>query len=149
MVQRVTGKSLRQFAAEQIFGPLGMTNSHYHDDHNEPVKGRAFAYRPIAGKPGAWTIDVWNNDIVGQGGLMTTVEDLQRWDENFYTGSVGGRGFRAPARARQVERRHGAAIRLSACRSAPTAASPWSNTAAAPAATALRSRAFRRSTPAW
>jgi CubicO group peptidase (beta-lactamase class C family) len=100
IVQRVSGQTLRQFAAERIFAPLGMTASHYHDDHNEPVKGRAFAYRPIAGKPGAWTIDVWNNDIVGQGGLMTTVEDLQRWDENFYTGSVGGKGFLA----RQLER---------------------------------------------
>ncbi|MGH9887755.1 MAG: serine hydrolase domain-containing protein, partial [bacterium] len=99
VVQRVTGKSLRQFAAEQIFGPLGMLNSHFHDDHNEPVRGRAFAYSPIASKPGAWTINVWNNDIVGQGGLMTTVEDLQKWDENFYTGTVGGKGFLA----RQLE----------------------------------------------
>jgi len=95
IVQRATGKTLRQFAAEQIFGPLGMSISHFHDDHNEPVKGRAFAYSPIASKPGAWTINVWNNDIVGQGGLMTTVEDLQKWDENFYTGKVGGKGFLA------------------------------------------------------
>src|SRR4051812_11174882 len=35
IVQRVTGKSLRQFADERIFGPLGMTHSHFHDDHNE------------------------------------------------------------------------------------------------------------------
>ena len=98
IVQRVTGKSLRQFAGEQIFGPLGMTESHFHDDHNEPVRGRASAYSPMA--QGGWRINVWNNDIVGQGGLMTTVEDLQKWDENFYTGTVGGRGFLA----RQLER---------------------------------------------
>jgi CubicO group peptidase (beta-lactamase class C family) len=95
IVQRATGKTLRQFAAEQIFSPLGMTVSHFHDDHNEPVKGRAFAYSPVASKPGAWTINVWNNDIVGQGGLMTTVEELQKWDENFYTGKVGGKAFLA------------------------------------------------------
>jgi CubicO group peptidase (beta-lactamase class C family) len=99
VVQRVTGKTLRQFAAEQIFSPLGMSVSHFHDDHNEPIKGRAFAYSPIAGKPGTWTINVWNNDIVGQGGLMTTVEEMQKWDENFYTGAVGGKGFLA----RQLE----------------------------------------------
>jgi CubicO group peptidase (beta-lactamase class C family) len=98
IVQRVTGKSLREFADEQIFGPLGMRDSHYHDDHNQPVRGRAFAYSPAAG--GAWRINVWNNDIVGQGGLMTTVEDLQKWDENFYTGRVGG----APFLARQLTR---------------------------------------------
>lgn len=99
IVQRVTGKSLRQFAAERIFTPLGMPVSHFHDDHNEPIQGRAFAYSPVAGRPGTWTINVWNNDLVGQGGLMTTVEELQQWDENFYTGRVGGTSFLA----RQLE----------------------------------------------
>lgn len=102
IVQRVTGKSLRQFAAEQIFTPLTMTNSHFQDDHNQPVKGRAAAYSPSTG-PAAmngWKINIWNNDIVGQGGLMTTMEDLQKWDENFYSGVVGGKGFLA----RQLER---------------------------------------------
>ena len=98
VVQRVTGKTLRQFAAEQIFTPLGMANSHFHDDHNEVVRGRASAYSPLPG--GGWRINIWNNDIVGQGGVMTTMEDLQKWDENFYTGVVGGKGFLA----RQLQR---------------------------------------------
>jgi len=98
VVKRVTGKTLRQFAAEQIFTPLGMSNSHFHDDHNEPVRGRASAYSPLPG--GTWTINIWNNDIVGQGGVMTTMEDLQKWDENFYTGTVGGTTFLA----RQLQR---------------------------------------------
>jgi CubicO group peptidase (beta-lactamase class C family) len=98
VVKRVTGKTLRQFAAEQIFTPLGMPISHFHDNHNEPVRGRASAYSPLSG--GAWTINVWNNDIVGQGGVMTTIEELQKWDENFYTGAVGGKGFLA----RQLQR---------------------------------------------
>lgn len=98
IVQRVTGRTLRQFAAERIFGPLGMTHSHFHDDHTEPDRGRASAYSPSKG--GGWKINVWNNDIVGQGGLMTTVEDLQKWDENFYTGEVGGKAFLA----RQLQR---------------------------------------------
>ena len=95
IVQRVTGMSLRSFAANEIFTPLGMGDSHYHDDHTEPVRGRAIAYQPAPATTGAWRIDVWNNDIVGQGGVMTTVEDLQKWDENFYTGKVGGPSFLA------------------------------------------------------
>jgi CubicO group peptidase (beta-lactamase class C family) len=98
IVQRASGKSLREFAAERIFQPLGMTVSHFHDDHNQPVPGRAIAYSPASG--GGWKINVWNNDIVGQGGLMTTLEELQRWDENFYTGTVGGRSLLS----RQLER---------------------------------------------
>ena len=98
VVQRVAGKSLREFAAERIFGPLTMTSSHFQDDHRLPVRGRAYAYSPAPG--GGFTINVWNNDLVGQGGLMTTVMDLARWDENFYTGAVGGPSFLA----RQLER---------------------------------------------
>jgi CubicO group peptidase (beta-lactamase class C family) len=91
VVQRVTGKSLREFAAERIFAPLSMTNSHFQDDHTQPVLGRAYAYSPLAG--GRYAINVWNNDLVGQGGVMTTVVDLAKWDENFSTGRVGGEGF--------------------------------------------------------
>ena len=98
VVQRVTGKSLREFAADRIFGPLMMTASHYQDDHTLPVRGRAYAYSPAA--DGRYTINVWNNDLVGQGGVMTTVLDLAKWDENFYSGAVGGPGFLQ----RQLER---------------------------------------------
>jgi len=93
IVQRVTGKSLREFTAEEIFGPLGMTSTHFHDDHTMLVPGRASAYTPLP--EGGYRINVWNNDIVGQGGLILTVDDLLKWDENFYTGKVGGPGFLA------------------------------------------------------
>ena len=33
IVQRVYGKSLRLFADEWIFNPLGMANTQYRDDH--------------------------------------------------------------------------------------------------------------------
>ena len=98
IVQRVSGKTLRQFAQDEIFAPLGMTHTQFHDDHNEPVQGRASAYEPAPN--GKWKIDIWANDIVGQGGLMTTIGDLQKWDENFYTGRVGGKAFLA----RQLQR---------------------------------------------
>ena len=93
IVQRVSGKSLRDFAAERIFRPLQMTSSHFQDDHREVVRGRAYAYSPASN--GRFLINVWNNDIVGQGGLMTTINDLVKWDENFYTGTVGGPAFLA------------------------------------------------------
>lgn len=98
VVQRVTGKSLREFAEERFFGPLRMTSTHYQDDHRQTVHGRAYAYSPAAN--GEYPINVWNNDLVGQGGVMTTVLDLAKWDENFYTGTVGGPGFLA----RQLQR---------------------------------------------
>jgi CubicO group peptidase (beta-lactamase class C family) len=98
VVQRVTGKSLRAFAEERIFKPLGMSHTHFQDDHTQIVPGRAAAYSPRPG--GGYSINIWNNDLVGQGGVMTTALDLVKWDENFYTGVVGGPGFLA----RQLER---------------------------------------------
>lgn len=87
IVRRVSGQSLRAFADSAIFRPLGMHDSFYLDDHNEVVPRRATAYSPAKG---GWTVNVWNNDIVGQGGLVTTLADLQKWDENFYSGALGG-----------------------------------------------------------
>lgn len=93
IVQRVSGQSLRRFADSAIFKPLGMHQTMFLDDHTEVVADRAMAYSPVAGSADRWKIDVWNNDIVGQGGIVTTLADLQKWDENFYTGALGGRDF--------------------------------------------------------
>jgi len=92
IVQRITGQSLRRFADSAIFAPLGMRETMFLDDHTEVVPGRATAYSP---RGTGWRIDVWNNDIVGQGGIVTTLADLQKWDENFYHGRVGGPEFLA------------------------------------------------------
>ena len=46
IVRRVSGKSLREFADERIFKPLGMAHTHFHDDYTMVVKGRTFAYSP-------------------------------------------------------------------------------------------------------
>ena len=90
VVKRVTGQSLRQFADSAIFKPLGMTETLFLDDHNEIAPRRAVAYSPFGKR---WKINVWNNDLVGQGGIVTSLADLQKWDENFYSGKLGGKAF--------------------------------------------------------
>jgi CubicO group peptidase (beta-lactamase class C family) len=90
VIRRVTGQSLRMFADSAIFRPLGMRETLFLDDHNEIVRGRAAAYSPTAR---GFRINVWNNDIVGQGGIVTSLADLQKWDENFYDARVGGRAL--------------------------------------------------------
>ncbi len=90
IVRRVTGQPLRQFAEARIFRPLGMTHTHFHDDHAMIVPGRASAYSPDSG---GYRLSVPNFDVVGAGGLLTTVEDFLLWDRNFYDGTVGGRAL--------------------------------------------------------
>lgn len=88
VVERVAGQSLRTFAQERIFAPLGMTSTQFRDHHNMLIKGRALAYAPS--RTGGYTLSVPHFDVVGDGGLYSTVEDLARWEANFLEPRVGG-----------------------------------------------------------
>jgi CubicO group peptidase (beta-lactamase class C family) len=87
IVKRVSGKSLREFADERIFKPLGMTNTHFHDDYTMVVKGRTAAY--TRGSDGKWHVSLPNYDTYGATSLFTTVGDLLKWDANFAKPVVG------------------------------------------------------------
>lgn len=87
IVERASGKTLAEFARERVFEPLGMHDTHVHDDHRVVVRGRAQGYsrRP----DGGFGIDMSDFEQTGDGAVFTTLRDLVRWDENFYTGRVG------------------------------------------------------------
>jgi CubicO group peptidase (beta-lactamase class C family) len=89
LVERVSGRSLAQFADEQIFRPLGMRHTRFNNDHTAVIPGRATGYARREG--GGFSISMSDFEQIGDGGVLTSIEDLQRWDENFYTGRVGGR----------------------------------------------------------
>jgi len=89
IVARVSGRSLREFAETEFFEPLGMTRTHFHDDHNEIVPGRAIGYAPTGGGDG-FRINVTTLDMVGDGGIFTSVEEWAAWDRNLTDGTVGG-----------------------------------------------------------
>jgi CubicO group peptidase (beta-lactamase class C family) len=82
------------FAAENIFGPLGMTHTRYRDDHTALIANRAMAYDPKEKKDG-YTLNVSYFEQTGDGAVHTSVEDLLKWDENFYSAQVGGKDFLA------------------------------------------------------
>ena len=89
IVERLSGKSLRAFAQERIFGPLDMTSTVFRDNHEMLVKRRALAYRrPPGGGPFNASMPAF--DVVGDGGLFSTVEDLAKWEGNFLEPRVGG-----------------------------------------------------------
>lgn len=88
IVHRASGKTLREFAEENIFKPLGMVHSRFHDDYRQLIKNRATGYLS-AGKETYYNF-ISTFDNVGSGGLFTSVEDLFLWDQNFYHHKVGG-----------------------------------------------------------
>ena len=90
IVERASGKSLRSFAEERMFGPLGMKNTHFHDAPFEVVAKRAYGYSPSDDR--GYRIDMTGWEQVGDGSVFTTVEDLLLWDRNFYDNRLGRGG---------------------------------------------------------
>jgi CubicO group peptidase (beta-lactamase class C family) len=89
VVKRVSGMSFREYTTKNIFEPLGMTHTHFRDDHEEVIKHDALGYEQD-GKDKPFRMNLTNFDTAGATSLHTTVEDLQLWDENFYHPRVGG-----------------------------------------------------------
>ena len=85
VVKHVSGQSIRQFTTMRIFQPLGMTHTHFRDDHAEIVKNMAYGYVP---KGETFALANTQFDTTGATSLLTTVRDLAKWDENFYTARV-------------------------------------------------------------
>jgi CubicO group peptidase (beta-lactamase class C family) len=89
IVKRVSGKTLREFAAGNIFAPLKMSHTQYRNDHNSVIPNRTMAYS-IKKDGGGYSLDVSYFEQTGDGAVYTSVEDLQKWDENFYSAQIGG-----------------------------------------------------------
>jgi len=89
VVKRVTGKTLRDFAQENIFTPLGMSSTQILNDHTQIIPHRATGYRYYKEKK-SFGVEMSNFEQTGDGSVQTSVEDLLRWDENFYTAKIGG-----------------------------------------------------------
>jgi CubicO group peptidase (beta-lactamase class C family) len=90
IVKRVSGQSFREFTSARLFTPLGMSRTHFRDDHAEIIKQQAYGYVPSGN---TFRLSVTNFDTAGATSLHTTVEDMARWDRNFYDARVGGRAF--------------------------------------------------------
>jgi CubicO group peptidase (beta-lactamase class C family) len=91
IVQRVSGQSLDAFTQERLFKPLGMTHTQWRDDFTEVVRNRATAYDSTGGK--GFHTDMPFTDMIGNGGVLSTMSDLLKWNENLDNPKVGGPGF--------------------------------------------------------
>ncbi|HET9986716.1 MAG TPA: serine hydrolase domain-containing protein [Longimicrobiales bacterium] len=98
VVSRVSGMPLREFARRRIFAPLGMSDTRFLDDTRLVVPRRATGYAP--GDSAGWVVEMSDWEQVGDGAVQTTVEDLARWDANFYAPTVGGAGLPAAMQTR-------------------------------------------------
>ena len=76
-IARAVGRPFKEYAEEVLFGPLGMSNSHFHDDHDHIVPLRADGYAPLPG--GGFRTSMTTLDMIGDGGVYSSVEDMALW----------------------------------------------------------------------
>ena len=89
IVTRVSGMKASAFAQENIFEPLSMTQTRFYDDPNAIIRNQAFGYSPK--RDGGYRLDILRSDVIGDLGVITTVEDFLHWDNNFYENKLGAR----------------------------------------------------------
>jgi CubicO group peptidase (beta-lactamase class C family) len=80
IVHRVTGRPLDEFARDRIFTPLGMRSTRFQHNHAAPIPGRAIGY---VRQNDTWRIANSLLDVVGDGGMYSTVDDMLRWSAAF------------------------------------------------------------------
>lgn len=90
IVEKVSGKNMADFAQEEIFIPLGMYNTHFHNDHNKIVKNRASGYDQT---DDGFKISMTTLDMIGDGGIFTNIKDIKTWDDAYYNSEVLNKEF--------------------------------------------------------
>ncbi|MES9698331.1 serine hydrolase [Bacillus sp. JJ927] len=88
VIEKVSGKSLRQFKKERIFDPLNMRATTIVDYYPTTI---SIASGYSKNEQGTYKIYESPWEHTGDGAVHTTVEDLVKWGENLTTGTVGGK----------------------------------------------------------
>lgn len=91
VVERVTGKTVAQFAKQNFFDPNGMKKTYYEEDSGMVVKNRSVGHwKGDEGwsSQGPRSKSKWrkwqaNAYIAGGGGVNSTIRDLYLWDQAF------------------------------------------------------------------
>lgn len=91
VVERVSGQPFAAFCRDRLFKPIGMPKTHWRDDFTHIVQGRATAYRAV-GAGGFRSFPSFTN-VIGNGGLLTTIGDLLRWNDHLDHPRVGGQAW--------------------------------------------------------
>jgi CubicO group peptidase (beta-lactamase class C family) len=86
IIQRVSGNTLAAFSKKYLFEPAGMKNTEWRDDYKRNVSNRAIAYSQTNGN---YRVNMPNENAYGNGGLLTTAEDLLLWNDFYLNEKLG------------------------------------------------------------
>ncbi|MDB3935844.1 beta-lactamase family protein [Granulosicoccus sp.] len=88
IVKVCTGKPISKFASDNIFKPVGMKNTIFDDDRFKVVKNRVSGYISGAGTSQKYRVDLKNSCTVGDGGVLSSVNDLIKWEANYHSNQL-------------------------------------------------------------
>jgi CubicO group peptidase (beta-lactamase class C family) len=87
IVEKVSGKDFAEFMRDEVFMPLGMTQTFVDKEGITTIPRRAYGYS----RDGAtWvrTDQGSTSATIGDGGIYSSIADLQKWDQSLYGDSV-------------------------------------------------------------
>ena len=91
IAEKVSGKILKELLQERIFDPLGMKNSHYYDVKTV-IERKAVDYGHER-KQLVHRLQPYIINAFGASCIVTTVDDLYRWDRALYTNKLLGSDY--------------------------------------------------------
>lgn len=90
LVEKASGMSFADFTKKHIFEPAGMTHTQWRNDYHKVIPGRSQAYEMAKGK---FRTLMPYDAIHGPGGLLTTAQDLLKWNAFYSSGKLGGQAL--------------------------------------------------------
>jgi CubicO group peptidase (beta-lactamase class C family) len=103
VVARASEKSLPEFAHDEIFRPLGMINTSFGADHLLPLTNRAVGYDA---SDGTYRANPSTLELLGDGGVRTTIGDMLRWLQNLDRNALGAHPAQVAALIRSLGKRN-------------------------------------------
>lgn len=107
VVEKISGMPFADFIKERLFKPLGMESTLVNDDITTIIKNRATPYNPRnalyvkaynkegikISENGDWIQHNRNSPHYGGSGIISTIDDLIKWEQNFFNQKYGGAEF--------------------------------------------------------
>jgi len=82
ITEKVSGMPFHEFMKENVFDPLGMTNTLVYDESKPLITNRVIGFNMDG------TLNDYNILTTGAGGMFSRVDDLYLWDQGLYTGTL-------------------------------------------------------------
>ncbi|WBS05525.1 serine hydrolase [Pseudoduganella sp. SL102] len=84
LVERLSGKSLKDYATHALFKPLGIQALNYDDDRFDVIEHRVFSYEQDPARLSRYRQYLGNANTVGDGGLYGSTAALLRWEREWH-----------------------------------------------------------------